>query len=1280
MARKPRWSALSLLLVLAVFTTGTAEPVAPVEAPATRTAASDETTDPRPVPDTPYPGWDGQTGVGEPLNMQLRWLVQENAEESEDFEVRDAATAALAENTNAAFQRFLLTDRPAAVALATARRAETAQRNRTAIEAMAGTGGPIFNAEVQRVLAGTDYDREIFLLYGKDIATDRDERAGRTAAARAEAMRARVTVLAGSGGPEVRQAAQDALTAGDAAIAAFLDGGYLAAARLDADAHEAYLRDLEERTRAAERLSELARRAARANEARGHLLVANGQGIRAVQRGANAMVSASNAARQATQILAANEASGQHSPESFTVVRDEVDRQLGYARDAAVDAHNASVAARAQADILVSLELPYGADWARLAEGMAAATQAASLASETAQQAIVATMATDAALDEQAKALARAEQASRWRAHAEEHARATAALAEAARLHAVAGQQAAARARQGREDAESAAWFAQYYTDEARHDWEIAEAERVRAAECRATAERERAQAEHYRLLAEEQAVAARNARGEAERQAAIAAEAEARARAQERVSEEALGGALAQERAAELARNEAIAAERDKDIAEARAQALEQAAILAKGTEHEAAAHEAARQARIEANTAATAAVRARDAANVATGAAARAREYATLAEGAAVRAQAAAEQARAHAANADWAATDAEEEAAKTRAASSRANAAAATATAAEVAAAKHAAESAQLAQRAVDQAVTTALGAERTRAEADAAADEAVSAATQSGIAGRAALGARASSAAIIEPANTAITVLAPFTGAELGADWVAEVAREALAVGDEHADAAQRRATEAQAAAVTAQEAADRAQADVKPVYQAAADAAAAAADAQQYAANAQRSAADAAADAARARDAAATATRLDAEAHDYATRARAAANAANEDAAIAGHTADSATAAATAARAAADQAELDAIAATDAAERAERSAAEAQAAADRAQSNADAATEAMNRARQSAIETQQALDRLEQEQRQAEAAQRQRLADSVAACVPGFTAEDVELMESTDESRAALAEYQALVQSCANGGSVTEFLVGIGAEVLLEVVGWRDLERCFGHGDIAACLWSVVNVASWATLVVKLPRVAAAIVKVVTNIGAYLAKSELIRNLIAKVTRIINALRRVCPVSAPSAAAWISPCQLLTNQASPEEIAAELATARRLGVSPTVVGTPEFDALVQSGVRIKWAVLKDGSLRVMPATKDGEEIAHTVLANGDQVASAGTCTITGSASSGYQPGVLDLNSGHYVPPRLGGTLERKYWEIGRNAFLDYGILFSRHGSMATAGGR
>ncbi|OXM46593.1 hypothetical protein CFP71_36825, partial [Amycolatopsis thailandensis] len=277
---------------------------------ATRQAAAAEAV--RASAETPplHPEWDGRTGLSERnIPPSLRQIVVDNAELHEDVEVREAATAALAAG-DAAIAAFLDTGLDQAERQAAQRKTETATRNRTAIEPLRGTGGQYLRAEVDRVLAGSDVDREQFLAYGKVIAEQRDAETSQSARDRAAENRAKVQMLTGAGGPEVRRAAQAALDAGDDAITAFLSSGYLVAAKADADERERLVKAEEDRRRAAEALSDLAKRAARANEARRVLMVAHGDGLRALQRSANALVAGGNEARKAAQILAANTAGG----------------------------------------------------------------------------------------------------------------------------------------------------------------------------------------------------------------------------------------------------------------------------------------------------------------------------------------------------------------------------------------------------------------------------------------------------------------------------------------------------------------------------------------------------------------------------------------------------------------------------------------------------------------------------------------------------------------------------------------------------------------------------------------------------------------------------------------------------------------------------------------------------------------------------------------------------------------------------------------------------------
>jgi hypothetical protein len=1119
----------ALLLALAVFTTTDVEAVTP--APASVTADDPPSDGGRPIPHTEYPGWDGESGMGEPLDPRLWKLVSDIAQLSEEPEVRAAAQAALDAGTEDAVWEFLDTGEVEAQQRAQARRDETARLNREAVLDLRGTGGPIFNAEVERVLAGSDADRAAFLDYGRGIATERDERTRRTTQARADELRARVTALSGSAGPEVKLAAQQALSAGDAAIVAFFNGGYVAAAQRDAAAREQYLKDLEERTKAAEAASDLAQRAARASRARQNLLVANGRGVRALQRAANAMVSAGTAARQGAQILAANTAGGHHSPESFSLVRQEVQRQLDFAGQAASEAQSASVAATAEANILVEAGLPYGADWARLAQGMSSAAQAAVSAIRTAQHALDATAATDAAIGHQNEATARAEEARQWRLHADEHAAQAASLAAAAADQAKAAKDAAIRADQARFDAQTArnqAWEGMQRTYDAL--W-TAQREAGNARTARQEAERQRDEAVRYRQQAEQAAAEASRARGEAEAKKREAAAYLARALAQEDIAAGCEDTARREEHNAETARDLAWKAQREGNAAEARAQAFEAAAAAARGTAQEAPAWAAAQEARRDAGGAAAAAREAQDAANRATGAAARAREAATKATAAAAASRAAAQQAEQAAANADLAADNAESAAADTHVSAARANAAAATATAEEVKASDAARTAATLAEQATEQARLATVDAVRAGQNAGESFTEAVSAATQANLAGRAALAARASSAAITAPANTAIVVVAPFTGTDLDADFVAEVAAQAQAVGDEQARAAQTRADEAKLAATQAQQAADSAAAESKAAFQAAANAAKSASAAAQSAAEAQRSAADAAGSASAARDAANTANGYDVQAHENAVKARQEANNAASDATIAGLAADAAEGQATAARAAATQAEADATAAHRAADDADRYAREAAAAAERARVHAQETSNAAQRARDAAADAQRAADQAEREQRDRDAAARAQQAQVIADCLKDLSPEDIDYLTGNEEGSAALAEYLSAQGSCTGGGDVVSFLLEIGGQVLLEVLGVNDVIRCFGDGDIASCLWSVVNVLSFATLVAKAGPIAKAIAAIVANFGKYLAKSERLVLLLQKITAVLAELHRVCRGSrlAPAAA-------------------------------------------------------------------------------------------------------------------------------------------------------
>jgi hypothetical protein len=89
------------------------------------------------------------------------------------------------------------------------------------------------------------------------------------------------------------------------------------------------------------------------------------------------------------------------------------------------------------------------------------------------------------------------------------------------------------------------------------------------------------------------------------------------------------------------------------------------------------------------------------------------------------------------------------------------------------------------------------------------------------------------------------------------------------------------------------------------------------------------------------------------------------------------------------------------------------------------------------------------------------------------------------------------------------------------------------------------------------------------------------------------------------------------------CKPLPNQL-PQQLERELADAARVNVRP-VRAAPgaELDAaLARADLegQLKWAILEDGTLVVMPHTVQGVEISHAVLSGGQSVRAAGEATI------------------------------------------------------------
>jgi len=125
------------------------------------------------------------------------------------------------------------------------------------------------------------------------------------------------------------------------------------------------------------------------------------------------------------------------------------------------------------------------------------------------------------------------------------------------------------------------------------------------------------------------------------------------------------------------------------------------------------------------------------------------------------------------------------------------------------------------------------------------------------------------------------------------------------------------------------------------------------------------------------------------------------------------------------------------------------------------------------------------------------------------------------------------------------------------------------------------------------------------------------------------------------------------------CELFPNK-MPGTLSQELATAASLGVKPAAPGSAGFDAALNTGT-IKWAVLQDGQLVVIPKFVNGVEISHAVLSGGEPVLAAGEADVAGSEDTGYFGLSINNHSGHFQP-------SAESLQIGSNAFSAAGIDF------------
>ncbi len=981
-------------------------------------------------------------------------LMASYAEAHPDPEVREAAAAALAQG-DAAVAAFLALGGgfSQAVKRAEQRRVKADKALTAEITALRGTGGREFNAEVERVLAAsaTPRDRMAFKAYGARIARERDAEVAKRQAARAVELRARVQLIADStdevDSPNVHAAAVEALAGGDADILAFLESGLAEAGEADEQARDDLIAAREAELKAIEDAAELAERSRKANEARVQLIQAHGAGLRALQNAANSMASAAVHGRRAAKLLASKGSLKElEDVKAFAAVN------LTHAKSFSVEAQNAALKAETAADVLVNqAKLPYGAQWAELAQGMALSAEAAHQATQTAVHAIDATIATHKAIGHATEAQRRAEQAERWKQQAIKHRDAAEKLAAVAKKQADAAELAADRAEAHRKATEAKtaeAWEhaaktaehrkeAQRQADIAADQREIAAAELQNAQTHNATAKAQAAEASRKRGLAK---IDEDNARSE-----------RTRAEGAESKAETARDNAATRSETARVLRNAAFDAAEVRDLAEAHRKAAEAAVTAGLTGKDREEAEAAAKEARVAANKAQADADSAKRNADDATAAAAKADAAAIETERAAARAREAAIKADAAAAASRRAASAAEAEAAKTHQAAVAAQKQAAAATAQQVKAARAAEAADRAARGAATQALKSKWAAERSNTEARAATNEAASATTQSENAYRSAAAARSSAAAALAPASDAIELLAPFTNTDVAADFATQVAELAIKISEELVKAADARAVEANAAAKRAQDAAAEAHKDAKDAYLAAAKAAEYAAAAAKDNARAKRASLRAKEQARLARESAASAHQADLQAKRDARDARAAANQATEDARIAGLSAAEADRLSNEARKAADQAQKDADAAQTSARKAQEDADAADRSAKRAEEYAKEAATYAEKANQHADEAEAEVARLEREIRASETAD----LNAAFELTPAMLADAKDYL--TAEQFASVEPFIAAAR-----GDVSQFLTEHGPQLIGEFFRVDDIKACFS-GKVLSCL-------------------------------------------------------------------------------------------------------------------------------------------------------------------------------------------------------------------------
>ncbi|MBU2668858.1 hypothetical protein KOI35_35645 [Actinoplanes bogorensis] len=384
-----------------------------------------------------------------------------------EFEVRDAATAALAAGTTQALADFV--DTGWAKSRLTASQRKTREKNQ--VKTWSTSGGTNVKRTANLALISGDFAISEYVAWGWEVADRLDRPVGDTEAERAR-IYARVEQMVTIGGPTVVAEGSQALASGDpATIAAFYTTGYAAANKTDWDNRERIRVAVETRNQNIEALTAAADAATGAARARADIVAANIRGLRYLEDALLAMRSAAAAANAADQVFEQDRINRPRQPGRTALLeahKGEAAAQANRAAQTALDMNQVIAQVQVAAKELTDSGQAHGQDWAQVTLSVGLAAQAAAHAAGTASQAATATLADSLALDADQNATLHANNAARWLTETRYQETVAAQRATVAKTQQKIAEDAAARAKTQRGVAEKAATSAKQHADNAK--------------------------------------------------------------------------------------------------------------------------------------------------------------------------------------------------------------------------------------------------------------------------------------------------------------------------------------------------------------------------------------------------------------------------------------------------------------------------------------------------------------------------------------------------------------------------------------------------------------------------------------------------------------------------------------------------------------------------------------------------------------------------------------------------------------------------------------------